>query len=299
VTVLAVGVAVLDVVLSVDELPAGGEKYRATDARVVGGGCAANAAAAVASLGGRALLATRLGDDQIGEMIVAGLRDDGVDCTLARRFAGNRSSFSSVLVNSTGERQIVNFRDAGLPGDNRWLNESMPDFDVGLADTRWPEGALAVMRAAAERGLPGVLDAEAPVMEANDAVLAASHTVFSAAGLRDFTQCAKLDDGLDQAARRCPGFVAVTDGSQGVMWHARERVEHEPAFRIDAVDTLGAGDVWHGAFALALGERMTIRDAVRFASATAALKCMRASGRSGTPKRAEVEELLHDQVTRS
>jgi sulfofructose kinase len=71
-------------------------------------------------------------------------------------------------------------------------------------------------------------------------------------------------------------------------------VVHEPAFRVDAVDTLAAGDVWHGAFALGLAERMAEREAVRFASAASALKCTRFGGRSGIPSRAEVDAFLKE-----
>jgi sulfofructose kinase len=71
-------------------------------------------------------------------------------------------------------------------------------------------------------------------------------------------------------------------------------VIHDPAFPITAVDTLAAGDVWHGAFALGLAEGMPEREAVRFASATSALKCTRFGGRAGAPRRAEVERFLEE-----
>lgn len=296
VTVLAVGIAVLDVVLTVDELPTKGEKYRASDITLVGGGCAANAAVAVAKLGGHALLATRLGNDRVGGMILDGLRADGVDCTLVRQFTGARSSCSSVIVDCNGERQIVNFRGADLPSDSRWLHDALPAFDVGLADIRWPAGAVTVLQAAAARGLPSVLDAEAPVSDGEQAILTASHVVFSAGGLLDFTHAQTLEDGLVLAAQRCPGFVAVTDGARGTFWYADGAVEHTPAVPVTAVDTLGAGDTWHGAFAVALGERMPMRDAVGFANAAAAIKCTRAGGSSGIPSRTEVDALLNEQA---
>ena len=89
--VLCVGVAVIDMVMNLAEMPSKPEKYRARDAALVGGGCAATAAVAVARLGGRALLAGRLGQDAIGELIVGELESEGVDCTLLRRFSGRGS----------------------------------------------------------------------------------------------------------------------------------------------------------------------------------------------------------------
>ena len=90
-------------------------------------------------------------------------------------------------------------------------------------------------------------------------------------------------------------WLAVTAGEKGVYFLENGEVVHEPAFPLRAVDTLGAGDVWHGAFALALAEGMRERAAVRFASAVAAIKCTRFGGRSGIPSRAEVEAFLKER----
>lgn len=296
-TILTVGVAVIDIVMSVDTLPRKPEKYRARDAAIVGGGCAANAAAAIARLGGRSLLAARTGQDQIGDMIVAGLAGEGVDCTLVRRIPGGRSSFSSIYVDAAGDRQIVNFRDMALSFDASWLEQRIPDnVDAVLADTRWPQGAAVAMKVARARGIPGLLDAEAPVREADEALRQASHIAFSAQGLRDFAGADDLDDALASAREETSAWVCVTDGAAGVTFYEDGERAHEPAFPIDVVDTLGAGDIWHGAFALALGEGRRARSAIRFASAVAALKCTRFGGRTGTPTRAEAEAFLRSRT---
>jgi sulfofructose kinase len=291
--VLCLGVAVLDHVFAMSALPERAEKYRASDFAVVGGGCAANAAAAVARLGGRALLATRLGADRLGDEIVAGLEADGVDCRLARRFAGCRSSLSAVLVDAAGERMIVNYRDERLPEGADWLPDvSSLGIGVVLADTRWPCGAAAGLRAARAAGLPGVLDAERPVREAADAVRLATHLAFSRTGLEDWTGGVDIEAGLAAVAAETGAFVCVTNGAAGVFWRSGAETGHVPAYPVAAVDTLGAGDVWHGAFALALAEGRDEIAAIRFASAAAALKCTRFGGRAGIPTRAEVEALL-------
>jgi sulfofructose kinase len=295
--IVTAGVAVVDFVFYVDEMPRRSEKYRARDAQMTGGGCAANAAAAISRLGGDAVLAARLGDDQVGDMIVGGLEADGVNCALVRRFEGRRSSFSSVFVDRDGERQIVNFRDQTLPMDADWLIAALPaEFDAALADTRWPDGAAAMMRAARAQGVPGVLDAEAPIMEAEAALGLASHLAFSAQGLRDWAGHGDLDAALNAVARQTGAFVCVTDGARGVSWRRGQASGFEPAYGIDAVDTLGAGDVWHGAFALGLGERMEPGPAIRFANAVAAIKCTRPNGRAGYPARHEVEQFMKEAM---
>lgn len=295
--ILLTGVAVIDFVLSLDKFPVAPQKYRARDAMVVGGGCAANAAVAVARLGGDAQIAVRLGQDPIGDMIVTGLEAEGVDCRLARRFPGGRSSFSSVFVDAAGERQIVNFRDESLSFDGGWLEEMIPhDFDAALADTRWPQGANVLMAAAKALSLPGVVDAEAPLENCGEALRLASHVAFSAQGLREFTGCGDLIAGLAKASQACGGFVCVTDGANGVTYLERGEKRTVPAFPVDPVDTLGAGDVWHGAFTLALGEGKNEHDAIRFANAVAAIKCTRFGGRAGIPDRATVENYLKEKA---
>ena len=299
VRILSVGVAVIDHVFRVDVFPTRPEKHRARDAASVGGGGGANAAVAIARLGGGAWLAARVGDDAIADLIVDDLRREGVVTDLVRRFAGRRSSFSSVLVDDAGDRQIVNFRDMGLDFDAGWLREGLVGmaFDAVLADTRWPDGALAAMERAAALGVPGVMDAEAPVHEAADAVRAASHVVFSAQGLRDFTGAdadeTDLSTLLARASDALDGTPGVTDGPDGVRWIEAGAMRHEPVPPLPGplVDTLAAGDVWHGALALALGEGQGLAQAMRFANAAATLS-VGGTGRSGAPDRDAVEALL-------
>jgi sulfofructose kinase len=277
----------------VEEMPRRAEKFRALDAAIAGGGCAATAAVAVARLGGKPVLASRVGGDRIGEMILEDLVAEGVDCDLVRVFEAGRSSFSSVYVDRAGERQIVSYRDRRISADAAWLEARMPDrFDAVLADTRWPEGAAAVMAAARALSRPGVLDAEAPVGEAAEAVRLASHIAFSAQGLREYAGNDDLVAALREAAGRTRAWVCVTDGARGVTWLDGGEPVHMPAPRVEVVDTLGAGDTWHGAFVLALAEGRGEREAIRFANAAASLKCTRFGGRAGIPRREEVEKML-------
>src|SRR5215218_9748102 len=138
-TVLCVGIAVLDHVFAVEAIPTRPEKHRAKDLAVVGGGIAANAAVAVARLGGRAALATRLGNDGTGNAIAADLEAEGVDCSPTRRFEGQRSPTSAILVDRHGERLVVSYSDPNLPSDPAVLPQRLsPDVKAVLGDTRWP-----------------------------------------------------------------------------------------------------------------------------------------------------------------
>ena len=289
--VFVVGMAVVDFVFQVDAMPTEPIKYRAKAAKVVGGGCAATAAVAIARLGGRVTLATRLGDDPVGDMILAELEREGVDMGFAHRGAGARSSFSSILVDAAGERQIVNFRGEGLIETTDWL-DAAPQVDAVLVDNRWSDGASAALDLARRRGIPGVIDAEDPVDP--DVLSHASHVAFSRQGLEHLVPGEPLRDALATAAARFGGWTCVTDGAEGVAFTDGAATGHVPAFPVDVVDTLGAGDIWHGAFALRLAEGADAVEAARFANAAAALKCTRFGGRAGCPTRAETDAFLRD-----
>jgi sulfofructose kinase len=292
-TVLCVGHAVQDFVFSVPALPDRGEKYRATGFTSVGGGPAATAAVAIAQLGGRALLAARVGADAAADMIIAELRGYGVDCGHVRRFDGCASSVSAVIVDANGERMIVNHLDPSIPVAADWLpSPAVVGAAAVLADTRWPEGAFAALQAARAAGLPAVLDADRPIPPDGVLLRAATHVAFSSDALADFTGIADPVRALAQVAPSLPGWCCVTAGGAGVYAFAAGRARHSAAFDVPVVDTLGAGDVWHGAFALALAEGRGEDAAVRFASAAAALKVQRAGGRAGAPTRAGLDAFL-------
>jgi sulfofructose kinase len=293
--VLCVGIAVLDHVYRVHTIPTTPEKHRAQDLALVGGGLAANAAVAVARLGGRSYLASRLGADMTGTIIVEGLEIEGVDCRYIWRFDAHKSPVSAVLVDNSGERMVVSYADAEMPTYTDWLPDQLPsDVEAVHGDTRWIEGALHLFGKARQLGYPALLDADrAP--SSPEVYTQASHIVFSKQGLCEATGCSDAKDGVAMLGRTKSCWIGVTAGNEGVYHWNGERVVHTPGFTVAAMDTLAAGDVWHGAFALALAEGQAEKPAIRFASATAALKCTRFGGRTGTPVRAEVEAFLREK----
>ncbi len=287
--VLVAGVAVVDLLFRMDEMPRRAEKYRALDAKIVGGGCAANAAVSIARLGGESVLITRLGEDAIGDIILNGLRDENVNLDYLHRASGGKSSFSSVYVDRDGERQIMNFRGSGLIQHANWLSEELKS-DAVLADNRWPEMTRKVMNMARLQNIPGIIDAEEPI--SLSCLEEASHIAFSRQGLSALTGEQDLAIALKAAAKKLSAWLCVTDGPEGVFFLRQNKVENIPAFNIEVVDTLGAGDVWHGAFALRIAEGASESIAVEFANASAAIKCTRYGGRDGCPDRDGTNKFL-------
>jgi sugar/nucleoside kinase (ribokinase family) len=291
--VLCAGIAVQDLIFRVQDFPPPGGKARASAYLAVNGGCAGNAAIAVARLGGRARYVGPLGDaqDAATESILAQFARDGVDTAGVLRIAGAVAPVSAILVDAAGERMIATRVEPQL--DDVRLEDPEPLLDgisVLLADNRYGALVLPLCAAARRRGIPVVLDADRPRDAADPLFRSASHVIFSREGLQGMAD--DLAAGLSAAAQRTDAFLAVTDGAGDLLWMRDGAVQRMSVPKLQAVDTLAAGDVFHGAFALALAEGRDAPDALRFAAATASLKCTRFGGVAGAPGRAEVEKIM-------
>ncbi|MBZ9774434.1 sugar kinase [Mesorhizobium sp. CO1-1-8] len=292
VKLLSVGALTLDTILRVEALPVHQGKFMASDGVQIASGMATSAACAAHRLGAEVSLWASAGDDAVADQLIAGIEAEGVDCTFVRRVRGARSALASILVDAHGERIIVPFYDRLAQADPEALPVAdLMAFDAVLVDVRWPGAAALALKAARAIGRPAILDADtAPLQILEQLVPLATHIVASEPAARIVCgQALDPETACADLASRTDAFVAVTGGAAGSWWHDRRAgcARHVAAPKIKAVDTLAAGDVFHGAFAVGLAEAMPVEQALRFASAAAALKCLRFGGRLGAPNRAE------------
>jgi len=295
--ILCTGIIVLDEVFRVDEFPQPDGKVQAKGFFVVNGGCAANAAVAIARLGGHAALAGPMGgpagEDENGDRVLKALARENVDCAACQRIGGLATALSAIFMNTRGDRTIVTYRDeriAAAAPDNP--EQIISAADAVLADNRYPEFVRPICEAARRRNLPVVLDGDRPTIEDDPLFRVASHVVFSWECLRETTGIADLGEGLLRIAGKTDAFLAVSNGPDDIVYLDGGRVRRLPVFKIAAVDTLGAGDAFHGGFALALAEGRSEVEAMRFGAAVAGIKCTRIGGSAGAPKRPEVDAFL-------
>jgi sulfofructose kinase len=283
-----VGLSCRDHVWQVEHFPPTHSRTHATAYRAHGGGPAATAAVAAALLGAEAHLWAVHGDDDDGEACHAELASEGIDMTGVRRTLGSRSFVSAVLVTPEGERFIFPYRGDGLAEDPEGLDWSaLPRLDALLTDARHPAMAGHALAEARRHGVATIGDWSD--VRHWHLVELVDHLIVS-------EECARmLQDGdpvRALAALRAQGarVAAVTLGDRGVVWDAGDGPRRLSAPRLEAVDTTGAGDAFHGAYAWAIGAGRDAGAAMRLASAVAALMC-RGHGRATLPDRAEAERL--------
>ena len=281
--------------MRVHSFPAPGAKVSASDFIITGGGCAANAAVTIARLGGRVGFAGPLGgsNDAASNRILADLAKEGIDCNGVVRKDNGSASVSLILLDETGEKTIATRRGVNLgnvqPADAARL---VADADAVLVDNRFPDFVTAVCRPARARKIPIVIDLDEATKPDDPLLQLGTHVVASAEALFGTTGASDYGAALQRLAEHVSGFLAITDGPKGTYWLDNGALRHLPAFSVRAIDSLGAGDAFHGAFTLALAEGRALLDMLRFASATAALKCTHFGGAAGAPYRTEVEEFL-------
>jgi sulfofructose kinase len=295
--ILCAGIIVLDEVFRVDEFPQADGKVQAKGFFVVNGGCAANAAVAIARLGGRAALAGPMGgpagEDENGDRVLRALARENVDCAACQRIDGLATALSAIFMNNRGDRTIVTYRDeriaAAAPRDPERV---VADADAVLADNRYPDFVRPICEMARRRNLPVVLDGDRPTVDDDPLFRIASHVVFSWECLRETTGVTDLGEGLLRVARKTDAFLAVSNGPDDIVYLDHGTVRRAPVFKINAVDTLGAGDAFHGGFVMAIAEGRSEVEAMRFGAAVAGIKCTRIGGSAGAPTRAEVEAFM-------
>ena len=291
---ISLGACVVDAIMKVDRIPGGDAKVMAADGVVIGAGMAVAAACAAAAMGGEVSVWGRIGSDRIGDFFLADLEDAGVDTRFIHRPEGARTAVSSVIVDGMGQRSVVSYFDTRLGADVSWLPiEQLDSVDCVLADVRWPEGARLLLTEARRRGLIRIFDGDVATPEIlRDLAPLSTHAIFSEPGFRLFSGRENILDALPECAAGHDGCMGVTLGEHGFAWVEKGVVRTVPAPKVEVLDTLAAGDVFHGAFAVGITEGMSVEDAGRFGCAAAAIKCGRFGGRTGTPRRAEVEALV-------
>lgn len=288
--VLCIGHAAYDLTMSVEHHPHADEKLQATAMQSCGGGPAANAAVQVARLGGRAAFCGYLGNDIFGDAHVAEFEADGVDLNWLVRGAAP-SSISQILAKPDGSRSLVNYKV-----DTPWLAADAVDLSTIkpraiLFDGHEPLLSETVIKRAEADKIPTVLDAGSLHRGTELLAMQADYLVASSKFASQFCASEDMEEALEQLREKRDNVV-ITLGGEGLIWARGGEFGEVKAFDVNAIDSTGAGDAFHGAFAYGMAQGMEWDGLLRYASAAGALTCTRLGAQSGLPNKDETERLL-------
>ncbi len=279
--VLGAGIAAVDDLIYVSEYPPADCKIPVHGSARHGGGPACTAIAAVGSLGGRTAYIARFGENELSKYIASALKRHGVDISHIVRDPAGGPYHSIIVVDGAGHRNV--FYDAALykvvTADD--LSEALIQSAKLVLLDHITEPALTEVAEKARRlGVPVLGDIEGRSESAKELAALTDYLIVPRAWAEWASGAANPRDACAILAGAGRPATVVTDGAGGCYFSTKTdpAVRHFPAFKVDAFDTTGCGDTFHGAFALAAARNLAVGEAIAFASAAAALKAMAAGG---------------------
>ncbi len=290
VDVLCVGHASFDLAMSIPHHPGPDDKCSATALVQGGGGPAANAAVAVARLGGTSAFAGYLGEDPFGAKHLEELLLEGVNTDLVVR-GTHPTPLSFILVKPDGSRAVVNYKAGTPPLEIPQVDFTCCSPKAILFDGHEPQISLPLAKAAKDKGIATILDAGSVHRGTVELSPLVDYLVASEKFARDFTGQQDMVRALRALYQRAP-MAVVSLGEKGLVWKTEAGEGRIPCFPVKALDTTGAGDTLHGALAAEIARGESFHRALHFACAAAALSCTQYGARPGIPTRLEVEAFL-------
>ena len=289
VDVLCVGHASYDLIFSVDHHPNNDEKISANAFLSCGGGPAANAAVICSRLGFNAAFSGYLGADLFGENHYQELINEKVNTQLINR-NNNPTPLSTILVKPDGKRALINYKCDTKPLAADAVNYSAVSTKAVLFDGHELQLSISLLDHIRKNNIPSVLDAGSVHEGTLNLMDKVDYLVCSEKFALAFAS--NTSNALVSLAKIAPNVI-ITLGERGLIWQRDQERGYLDAFKINAIDTTGAGDAFHGAFTAALTTDMTWLEILQFASAAGALCCTKMGARLGLPLKQELEAFLN------
>lgn len=283
--VLCVGHASYDLIFTIDYHPASDEKIFANDFLACGGGPAANAAVQIAQVGGSSAFAGYLGNDLYGEKHLQEFLEYGVNSSLIVR-GDLPTPLSTILVKPDGKRSLINYK-----GQTKPLPENAIDFayvkpKVILFDGHEPHISLPLAEYARNANIPTVLDAGSLNPSTQALLSKVDYAVCSEKFALQLT--GNIEAALQQISNLAPVAI-ITLGEHGLIWKRGNEEGKLAALDINAIDTTGAGDAFHGAFAYGVATNMAWDKLLTFSSVAGSLCCQKMGARLALADLSEID----------
>jgi len=295
VDIAGLGLNATDTVLMVREFPPLGGKERVVSLSRQAGGQVATALVACQRLGLRARYIGKVGDDEAGRFQLQSLRSEGIDVGYTRVSRGAATQFGLIVVDQkTGERTVFWDRDERLAVTPQELKpEAITTARLLHVDGCDSDACAVAARWARKAGIPVMADLDTVYKKVEQIFPLIDYLIASANFLPAVTGHNDPFRVLEYMAReyniRMPG---MTLGRDGALIYSGGKFYYSPGFVVETVDTTGAGDIFHGAFAYGLLAGWTIERILDFSNAMAGLNCTRVGARGGIATLAEAEKLM-------
>ncbi|MBO1223595.1 MAG: hypothetical protein JYX80_04155 [Candidatus Scalindua sediminis] len=296
--VVGLGQCCVDYLALVEQYPYVNEKSEVNKLTIQGGGPVATAMVTLSRLGVSTSFIGKISDDYFGTLIQDSLTAEHVNIDHIVVEKGGRSQVSFIVIEKeTGKRTIFWTKPTVAPLSPDEINKDIiRNARVLHLDELMIEGSLEAARCAKDAGVTVVVDAGSLREGSLELIKMADYVITSEVFAKqyysnNYDAKAAAMELLKMGSRA----VVVTLGDKGSITVSKESYFYQPAFKIKAVDTTGCGDVFHGAFIFGLIQRWDLKETIRFASATAALKCRNIGGRTSIPDLREVEEFLENE----
>ena len=295
--ITGVGAAVLDHINLIEAYPEEDGSTHITQVINQGGGACATAIVAAHRLGMHGQMISTVGDDETGEMILDSLDREGIDTTMMEVFPGGTSPHSEIMVNPDSGTRTKFVCSNSLPplSWNEDQKALLRNSDILHVDGTRYDNAMAAIELAKQYGIPVSVDGchmeEDRELNRKMASMA-DILIMNARYPRLVAGTETTEQALEYFAFQGPKVVISTQGLKGCLAWIDGKIETFPAYSVKAVDSTGAGDVFHGAFLAAYMRGMDVRRSIQYATIAAALKCTRVGGRAGIPSDEEILSYL-------
>jgi sugar/nucleoside kinase (ribokinase family) len=292
--VVGMGLNSVDFIGLVPEFPTINSKMKLLQFSKQGGGQVATAMVTLSRWGVKTKYIGKLGTDELGQFSLHSLQEEGVDVSSVTIEPNTTNQFAMILVDGTsGERTILWDRDEGLMYREGELHkEEVCSGKILHLDGHDIRAALQCARWAKEEGIPTVVDLDKVEPLTEELIKEIDLIVTSSRFPALFTGISDREKALKEIQKQIPGFLCATLGHEGAMALVDGEILYVEGFKIKAVDTTGAGDVFHAGFIYGLLQNWKLQEILRFSNAAAALKCLDLGGRKGIPIIEEVEKFL-------
>ena len=294
--VVGLGLNAMDYITVLGQFPEPQTKVPIQEVRLEPGGQVATALATCCRLGLSASYIGSVGTDHLGTMQMESLHREGIDTSLVRVVEGATTQMAFALVEEgIGERTILWHRDSKLIFPTSALTRNMVTSGAILhLDGRDSAAALQAAQWAREASIPIVIDIDQLYDHTTHELLAlVDYMIVAEAFARDFSGRDDEEFAVKELASRFPrALVGITLGGRGSIFLEGDQILRSTAFEVPVRDTTGAGDVFHGAFIYGVLKDWSLKETVRFANATAAMKCRELGARAGIPRLTEVETFM-------